>query len=67
MDELSTILSLLRNVSSATRLIENYIVCHSTYNPGKLEEFKHALDHIEKIKKNVEEIAGLDLQLQGKI
>lgn len=59
-------LSLLRNISSATRLTENYIICNSTHNPGKLKEFKRALDHIGQIKKDVEEIVRLNLQLQRK-
>lgn len=68
MEELSTMMSLLRNISSAARLVENYIIKDSTYNPGEegLEKFKHALDHISSIEKDVRKITDLNLQLQRK-
>lgn len=66
MDELSTMLSLLRNISSTARLLENYIVKESIYNPGPggVDKFKNALKRIETILNNSQEIAELNIKLQ---
>ena len=66
MDELSTMLSLLRNISSAARLLENYVVKESTYNPGPggVDKFENALKRIKTILNNSQEIAELNIKLQ---
>lgn len=66
MDELSTMLGLLRNISSAARRLENYVVKESTYNPEPegVDKFEKALKSIKAILDNSQEIAELNIKLQ---
>lgn len=69
IDKLSTCMGLLRNISSAARLVSHYTSHDSTYNPPgeNVEKYVRAIERLDGIEADSHKIARLLLEVQKEI